>query len=315
MYEYDKVVLEVDADGTEKARNLYGTNLLMRTIDDESYYYLYNGHADVTALINTDRSIATTYYYDAFGNILEQTGDVDNNITYSGYQYDEETGLYYLNARMYDPKIARFLQEDTYRGNINDPLSLNLYTYCNNNPMVYIDPSGHKPFRDAWNWIKDKWWKITGKDNNNDDSEPVLKEYEPSNTELFINKLDEAAGRTKVFLHGFGSGLGGDALGELACEIFYGSPMTDEEKQQYHLRTLQDSMDKSIYWVPDDSTEKVYSKGETAGGAIQTAMLAKLFSVLGIGSKLGSWAQRILPRALAGGIRGVTQAYGEGKDI
>ena len=250
MYEYDKVVLEVDADGTEKARNLYGTNLLMRTIDDESYYYLYNGHADVTALINTDRSIATTYYYDAFGNILEQTGDVDNNITYSGYQYDEETGLYYLNARMYDPKIARFLQEDTYRGNINDPLSLNLYTYCNNNPMVYIDPSGHKPFRDAWNWIKDKWWKITGKDNNNDDSEPVLKEYEPSNTELFINKLDEAAGRTKVFLHGFGSGLGGDALGELACEIFYGSQMTDEEKQQYHLRTLQDSMDKTIILVP-----------------------------------------------------------------
>jgi RHS repeat-associated protein len=74
---------------------------------------------------------------------MESTGNVDNNITYAGYQYDEETGLYYLNARMYDPKIARFLQEDTYRGDPNDPLSLNLYTYCVNNPLVYYDPTGH----------------------------------------------------------------------------------------------------------------------------------------------------------------------------
>ena len=107
---------------------------------------LYNGHADVTALINaTTGAMDATYYYDAFGNIMESTGNVDNNITYAGYQYDEETGLYYLNARMYDPKIARFLQEDTYSGDPNDPLSLNLYTYCLNNPMVYYDPTGHWP--------------------------------------------------------------------------------------------------------------------------------------------------------------------------
>lgn len=74
---------------------------------------------------------------------MESTGDVNNNITYAGYQWDEETGLYYLNARMYDPKVARFLQEDTYRGNIRDPLSLNLYTYCNNEPIKFRDPTGH----------------------------------------------------------------------------------------------------------------------------------------------------------------------------
>ena len=44
---------------------------------------------------------------------------------------------------MYDPKTARFLQEDTYTGVLNDPLSLNLYTYCQNNPILYIDPLGH----------------------------------------------------------------------------------------------------------------------------------------------------------------------------
>ena len=75
-------------------------------------------------------------------------GGKDNPIRYSGYQYDEETGLYYLNARMYDPVIARFMQEDTYRGEPNDPLSLNLYTYCQNEPIMYWDPSGHA---DAYN--------------------------------------------------------------------------------------------------------------------------------------------------------------------
>ncbi len=143
LYEADKIILEVDEAGNQKARNVYGTNLILRTVDGETYYYLYNGHADVTALITREGTIAATYYYDAFGNILESTGEVNNNIRYSGYQYEEETGLYYVNARMYDPKTARFLQEDTYTGDPNDPLSLNLYTYCANNPLIYLDPTGH----------------------------------------------------------------------------------------------------------------------------------------------------------------------------
>ncbi|AEV68149.1 Kelch repeat-containing protein [Acetivibrio clariflavus] len=148
IYEYDKVVLEINAAGNQVGRNIYGTNLLMRIADGQSYYYMYNGHADVTALINAATgNIDATYYYDAFGNIVESNGVAKdkNSILYAGYQYDKEIGLYYLNARMYDPKIARFLQEDTYTGDINDPLSLNLYTYCNNNPLIYVDPTGHGP--------------------------------------------------------------------------------------------------------------------------------------------------------------------------
>jgi RHS repeat-associated protein len=153
LYEYDKVVLEVDGTGDQVARNLYGINLLMRDVDEDSYYYVYNGHADVTALINANTgSVDATYYYDPFGNILESTGNVNNNITYAGYQYDEETGLYYLNARMYDPKIARFLQEDTYRGDPNDPLSLNLYAYCANEPIMYFDPTGHRRQGDIFSY-------------------------------------------------------------------------------------------------------------------------------------------------------------------
>ncbi len=144
LYENDKIILETDELGNQLARNVYGTNLLMRTAGEEAYYYMYNGHADVTALMDVSTgSIAAAYYYDAFGNIIEMTGNADNNIMYAGYQYDEETKMYYLNARMYDPKTGRFLQEDTYGGNPNDPLSLNRYTYCANSPLIYYDPTGH----------------------------------------------------------------------------------------------------------------------------------------------------------------------------
>ena len=143
LYEYDKVILEVDQEGKETAKNVYGTNLVARRTGGDCYYYMYNGHGDVTALISESGAIAATYYYDAFGNLISETGDVNNNITYAGYQHDSETGLYYLNARYYDSTIARFLTEDTYQGQAKDPLSLNLYTYCVNNPITYYDPSGH----------------------------------------------------------------------------------------------------------------------------------------------------------------------------
>jgi len=53
------------------------------------------------------------------------------------------TLLYYLNARYYDPATGRFISQDTYRGETNDSGQWHLYTYCANNPVNYVDPSGH----------------------------------------------------------------------------------------------------------------------------------------------------------------------------
>ncbi|QQZ61577.1 RHS repeat-associated core domain-containing protein [Paenibacillus sonchi] len=64
-------------------------------------------------------------------------------LEYAGECFDPETGLYYLRARYYDPSMGRFLNEDTVEGQIDNPLSLNLYTYVSNNPLIYSDPSGH----------------------------------------------------------------------------------------------------------------------------------------------------------------------------
>jgi RHS repeat-associated protein len=142
-YEYTEVVLELDGSGNQKALNVRGHKLLTRVTSAGSSWFMYNGHGDVTALTNGANTVQATYYYDAFGVHREQTGAADNPYRYSGYTFDEESGLYYLKARFYDPELARFMQEDTYRGNSADPLSLNLYTYVSNNPLVYWDPTGH----------------------------------------------------------------------------------------------------------------------------------------------------------------------------
>ncbi|MBP9985135.1 MAG: RHS repeat-associated core domain-containing protein, partial [Prevotella sp.] len=152
LYEVDKVVLEVDGTNQEIAKNTYGTNLLSREMADATVYYMYNGHGDVTTLLSDNGDLVASYYYDIWGNIIDKTESemVSNPYRYAGYQYDEETDLYYLNARYYDAKIARFLTEDTYKGRQNDPLSLNLYTYCHNEPVMYRDPSGHKEDNDRY---------------------------------------------------------------------------------------------------------------------------------------------------------------------
>ena len=85
-----------------------------------------------------DRKILNQYEYDAWGNVVNQKETVKNRFKFNGQQLDPITQQYYLRARFYNPVIARFTQEDTYRGD-----GLNLYSYCANNPVYYVDPSGN----------------------------------------------------------------------------------------------------------------------------------------------------------------------------
>lgn len=68
-----------------------------------------------------------------------------NPFRYSGYWYDNETGKYYLKARYYDSSIGRFLSKDPIAIRVGSKLSLNAYTYGNNNPIMFVDPNGTNP--------------------------------------------------------------------------------------------------------------------------------------------------------------------------
>ncbi|MDF2866438.1 MAG: repeat-containing protein, partial [Clostridia bacterium] len=142
VYDGDNILLELDDQNNQVATNTYGLSLIKRTTDKEGYY-LYNGHGDVTKIVDNTNNILNSYVYDEFGKILSETETFNNPYKYAGYYYDKETKTYYLQSRYYNPEIQRFISEDAFRGNIDDPLSLNLYTYCSNNPLIYVDPSGH----------------------------------------------------------------------------------------------------------------------------------------------------------------------------
>ena len=111
----------------------------------QDFLYTKDIQGSTSSILNKDTKGELSYEYDDFGEIsIHGSSALKNEICYTGGIYDESTGLYYLNARYYDPENGRFLTEDTYRGEAEDPDTLHLYAYCKNNPINYVDPSGHK---------------------------------------------------------------------------------------------------------------------------------------------------------------------------
>ncbi|PIC82958.1 RHS repeat domain-containing protein [Sporosarcina sp. P1] len=119
-------------------------NPLTMTYQGETYYYLTNYRGDVLALVNKSGERVATYTYDAWGNILTQPGPMasENPYRYAGYRYDEVTKLYYLMARYYNPDTGVFLSLDPVRGDTMNPITMNGYSYANNNPVINVDPEG-----------------------------------------------------------------------------------------------------------------------------------------------------------------------------
>ena len=113
---------------------------------DDTQYYLYNEdiQGSTTSLVKEDGSADATYQYTDYGEtIIHGDDQAKNEVCYTGGIYDQSTGLYYLNARYYNPEDGRFMTEDTYRGDTTKSETGHLYVYCANNPVNYVDPSGH----------------------------------------------------------------------------------------------------------------------------------------------------------------------------
>ena len=137
------------------------------SVQTDTYWFKKNELGDIAEIYGVNGKICE-YRCDAWGNYRlidsgtgmdvtkdQVIGGISTNVSmhighinpfrYRGYYYDEETGFYYLNTRYYDPEIRRFINADNpelVAQLAQTPGQLNLYAYCNNNPVAFTDESG-----------------------------------------------------------------------------------------------------------------------------------------------------------------------------
>ena len=162
VYNADGLRVQKTVNGVATKYTLHGKNVVHMTsgTDELHVFYdaqnrpavvVYNGTAyayvkslqgDVVAILDENGNAVVSYGYDAWGAPLWCTGELAETLgkvqpfRYRGYVFDEETGLYYLRSRYYNPGWGRFVNAD---GAI---IQKNLFAYCSNGPIVGYDPSG-----------------------------------------------------------------------------------------------------------------------------------------------------------------------------
>ena len=156
----DGVVISASING-EETNYTYGLERISAQTDNGKTEYVYDGRGSVAAEVSYNNSwytlggalskkAVTTKSYTPFG---EQIGEAVSGFGYNGEYYNAATGMVYLRARFYEPAMNRFSQKDIIRGSITAPNSLNRYTYVQNDPVNFIDPSGQS-LKSAWNMVK-----------------------------------------------------------------------------------------------------------------------------------------------------------------
>ena len=107
---------------------------------------MHKDHLGSSTVMTNDSGFETeSAQYMPYGSIRPGSGEItETSYLYTDQEFDTENGLYNYDARLYDPVIGRFISPDTIVPNPLNPQSLNRYTYCLNNPLIYVDPSGHQ---------------------------------------------------------------------------------------------------------------------------------------------------------------------------
>ena len=107
---------------------------------NDKYWYHMDSRGSITNVLDNEGSVVKSYEYDAYGN-TQESGSFENIFAYTGAVVDEETGLYYMNARYYEPVTGRFTSQDSFRG--EGEAFWHLYLYCDSDPVNFTDPTGH----------------------------------------------------------------------------------------------------------------------------------------------------------------------------
>lgn len=151
IYDGNKLIREKSINNTldflyDEYDNLYG----FIKDNSEKYLYIRDQLQNIIGITDINGKIVVKYSYDAWGALknIEDTSSSGigklNPFRFKGYYYDNESSMYYCKTRYYVPQWGRWLSPDSIEYlNPESINKLNLYTYANNNPVIYYDPDGH----------------------------------------------------------------------------------------------------------------------------------------------------------------------------
>ena len=157
IYNGDQLVGQKTSDGSEDLEFLYDDtgSYIGFVYRNAEYYYMKNLQGDIIGIVDSAGLILAIYAYTPWGQLLTidrvtgssySDGDSSigsiNPIRYRGYYYDNETRLYYLNSRYYDPEVGRFLNADRYVSTGQGVTGFNMFAYCLDNPVNNVDFNG-----------------------------------------------------------------------------------------------------------------------------------------------------------------------------
>ena len=178
-----EMIAEAGENGEIHSRYIRGIGLVAREQDERLQYYLFNHHGDVVERTDQQGTTLRRYAFDGFGNEVEPEPLDCNPFRYRGEYWEAKAGTYYLRARCYNPRTGRFTQVDPHwnPGNIaygDSPVEMshgvpmpnvhavmqsgNLYVYCMNNPVRWVDSSGlFAGTKPTHSWTPQDFWAAT----------------------------------------------------------------------------------------------------------------------------------------------------------
>lgn len=127
--------------------HIYLGDVRIATVSEGEVQYIHHDHRGNPAVITSENGdVVTTYQYTPYGEVVHQQGAAHSKRMFNDQPNDEESGLTYLGARYYHPVLGRFITPDPVVASTLNPNLLNRYMYAHNNPVKYVDPSGHDAY-------------------------------------------------------------------------------------------------------------------------------------------------------------------------